>query len=621
MLSTQAEAHSSGPSVSASGRPGSRTWPTFRRLFGGYVLPHWKVGIVAIVAMLALAATQTGVVALIQPLLDDGFVEKDADTIRFYALLLVGFIIFQGVAHFTSHYLMTWIGRQLVKRLRLDVHERLLVMPNRLFDQQSSGRLVSRLTYEAEQVAGAVTRAVLSLIQDSARVIFLLGYMIYLSPWLMLIVLGVLPVVGGIIAYITKRFRKISKRIHQAVGGVGSVAEESVHGYQVVKAFGQADRERRRFERVNERNRKQFMKFMATKYAAVPAIRLVAGIALAVVIYLVTVDAVVETITVGTFVSFAGAIMLLNPPLKSLVGVNATIQKGLTAAQGLFEVMDAPQEPDHGSRTLERAAGRVELEGVRFAYDGQREVLRGIDIKAEPGDMVALVGPSGGGKTTLVQLLPRFYEPTDGTIRLDGVPLPEYRLADLRRQISMVSQNVMLFNASVAENIRFGAASPVSDEAVRRAAAMANALEFIEALPQGFETEVGEDGVLLSGGQRQRIAIARAVLKDAPILILDEATSALDTESEHHIQTALQKLMAGRTTFVIAHRLSTVEDADQICLLDHGQIIERGTHRELLAQNGRYAGLYRMQFETPQPAAGGHSGTTDTTGSHGREPQ
>ncbi|ABM62021.1 lipid A export permease/ATP-binding protein MsbA [Halorhodospira halophila] len=597
-MSTQAQAPGQPlPDGAQALKQDRRTWPTFRRLFIGYVLPHWKVGVVAILAMLALAGTQTGVVALIRPLLDDGFVEQDAATIRFYALLLIVFIVFQGIAHFTSHYLMTWIGRQLVKRLRLDVHDRLLVMPNWVFDQQSSGRLVSKLTYEAEQVAGAVTRAVLSLIQDGARVVFLLGYMTYLSPWLMLIVLGVLPVVGGIIAYITKRFRKISKRIHHAVGGVGSVAEESVHGYQVVKAFGQADRERQRFERVNERNRKQFMKFMATKYASVPLIRLVAGIALAVVIYLVTVDAVVETITVGTFVSFAGAILLLNPPLKSLVAVNATIQKGLTAAQSIFDVVDAPQEPDHGSRTITRAEGRVEFEGLRFSYGGDREVLCGIDLDVRAGETVALVGPSGSGKTTLVNLLPRFYEPTEGEIRLDGVPLQAYRLADLRRQFSMVGQNVMLFNASVAENIRFGAQGPVSDEQVRAAADAANATGFIEALPQGFETEVGEDGVLLSGGQRQRIAIARAVLKDAPILILDEATSALDTESERHIQGALERLMEGRTSFVIAHRLSTVENADQILFLDGGRILERGTHRELLDRGGRYAGLYRMQFE------------------------
>ncbi|MFP4130351.1 MAG: lipid A export permease/ATP-binding protein MsbA [Halorhodospira sp.] len=586
----------SAPAGATAQPPGGRTWPTFKRLLLGYMLPYWPAGVVAILAMLTLAGTQTSVVALIRPLLDEGIAEQDAATVRYYALLLLGFIVFQGVVHFTANYLMTWIGRQLVKRLRLDVHDRLLAMPNRVFDQYTPGRLISSLTYEVEQVADVVTRAVLSLVRDTARVVFLLGYMAYLSPWLTLIVLGILPLVGGIIAYITKRFRKISKRIHRAVGGVGSVAEESVHGYQVIKAFGQADRERARFERVNEQNRRQFMKFLATKYASVPLVRLIAGLALALVIYLVTVEALVEAITIGTFVSFASALLLLNSPLRSLVSINATIQKGLAAAQGVFQVIDAPQEQDGGTRALARAEGRLAMHGLRFAYDGQREVLRGIDLVVRPGETLALVGPSGGGKTTLVKLLPRFYEPTAGEIRLDGVPLADYRLADLRRQIAMVGQEVMLLSGSVADNIRYGAREPVSDEQIREAAAAANALEFIEALPHGFETHVGEDGVLLSGGQRQRIAIARAVLKDAPILILDEATSALDAESERRIQSALEHLLRDRTGLIIAHRLSTVKGADRIVFLDQGEIVEQGTHSELLAYNGRYAGLYRMQF-------------------------
>ncbi|MCG5531501.1 lipid A export permease/ATP-binding protein MsbA [Halorhodospira halochloris] len=573
------------------------TWPTFKRLFIGYVLPHWKLGIIAIVAMLAVAATQTGVVALVRPLLDDGFVEKDAATIRFYAFLLIAFVVFQGVMFFVSHYLKTWIARNLIKQLRGNLHDRLLVMPASVFDKFSSGRLISKLTYEAEQVADSVTKAVLNLIQDGARVVFLVGYMIYLAPLLTLVVATIFPLLAGIMAYVNKRFRKITKKVHSAVGGVGSIAEESVHGHQVIKAFGQQEREFRRFEKANEENRRQYMKFLATKHAAVPVTRFLAGIALAGVIYLATIDALVETITVGTFASFAGALMLLNPPIKSLITVNARIQKGLTAAKSVFQVIDTPAEQDNGSISIERAQGRVEVSSLRFSYDGEHEVLRGIDMHAEPGQRVALVGPSGSGKSTFVALIPRFHEPTGGQICLDGVVLHDYRLADLRRQISMVGQNVTLFNASVAENIAFGASDNVSQEQIRQAAQAANALEFIERLPQGFDTHIGEDGVLLSGGQRQRLAIARALLKDAPILILDEATSALDTESEAYIQQALDQLMTGRTTFVIAHRLSTIENADKIIFLEDGQIREQGTHSQLLAKSGRYASFYRMQFE------------------------
>lgn len=584
-----------GDAEARKSRP--EAWQTFKRLFFAYILPHWKLGIVAIVTMLAVAATQTGVVALIRPLLDEGFVEKSPATIRFYAFILIGFVVFQGVMFFVSNYLRVWIGRDLVKQLRRDLHNRLLVMPISVFDQFSSGRLVSKLTYETEQVTDALTKAVMAVVQDTARIVFLLGYMIYLAPLLTLIVATIFPLLAVIIGFVNKRFRKYSKRLHRAVGGVGSIAEESVHAHQILKAFGQAERERNRFERVNERNRRQSMKLLAVKHAVVPVTRLIAGIALAGVIYLATMDALLDTISVGTFASFAGAVMLLNPPLKSLITVNASIQRGLTAASSVCQVIDLPAESDTGRRSVDCAQGCIEMEGLGFSYDGHSQVLRGIDLRAEPGERVALVGPSGGGKSSLVALIPRFYEPVAGEIRLDGVPVQEYRLADLRRQISMVGQNVALFNATVAENIAFGASTEVSQEQVERAANAAYAREFIEQLPQGFDTYIGQDGVLLSGGQRQRIAIARALLKDAPVLILDEATSALDTESEANIQQALDRLMVGRTTLVIAHRLSTIENADQIIFMEDGMIKERGTHSELLQSNGRYSDLYRLQFE------------------------
>lgn len=585
------------------------SWLTFRRLFGTYVLPHWKVGLLAIITMLVFSATQIGVVAAVRPLFDKGLVEYDTTVIRFYALVFLFLLVAQGIAYFVSQYLSGWISRQLVKDIRLDVHDRLLAMPESAFDHLSPGRLVSKLTYQAEQTTNAVVNVVVTVFKDAVRVIGLLGYMVFISPWLMLIMAIVLPVVAGIVAYINKRFKKFSERIHSTVGGVGAIAEETVHANHEIKLFGHNERERQRFERFNERNRRQYMKFAATKFAAVPLIRLAISLALAVTITVATVEAVIETISVGQVASFAAAITMLNQPLRDLIKLNANLQKGLTAAQSIFEVIDTETEPDFGTRHITRSTGRLEFAGVRFSYDGNKEVLQGIDLVAEPGQMVALTGPSGGGKSTLISLIPRFYEPTAGEVRLDGAPLTEYRMDDLRRQIALVSQKVILFNATVAENIAFGLPHEVSREEIRNAARTAYALDFIDNLPEGMDTWVGQDGVMLSGGQRQRLAIARAVLKDAPLLLLDEATSALDTESEHYIQTALEKLMVGRTSLVIAHRLSTVEKADKILLLEEGKVVESGTHSELLARNGRYTDLYRMQFKAATPAAVPESAT------------
>ncbi|BAU56570.1 lipid A export ATP-binding/permease protein MsbA [Halorhodospira halochloris] len=573
-----------------------RSWPVFKRLFASYVLPHWKVGLLAIMAMLAFGATQVGIIASVQPFLDDGLVERDTAVIRMFALVFLLLLVVQGIAYFFSHYLSGWLSRQLIKNLRLDAHSRLLNMPESAFDQFSSGRLVSKLTYQAEKTAGAVVKAIVTLFKDAVRVIGILGYMIYLSPWLMLIAGLVLPFVGGVIAYINKRFRKLSERIHGAVGGIGAIAEETVTANQEIKLFGQNERERKRFDSYNEKNRRQFMKFAATKFAAVPAIRLIISVALAIVIFLVTVDEIVEAISVGQIASFIVAMTMLNRPLRDLVKLNATMQNGLTAARSIFEIVDIKPEPDDGSKRIGRADGHIVFDQVKFSYDADREVLKGISFEAKPGQTVALTGPSGGGKSTLISLIPRFYEPTSGVIELDGVPLFEYKLADLRKQIALVDQNVTLFNTSVAENIAVGAVDDISREQVRRAAAAANALEFIENLPHGFDTQIGQDGVMLSGGQRQRLAIARAILKDAPILLLDEATSALDNESEYNVHAALERLMADRTSIVIAHRLSTVENADQILFLEDGEVVEQGSHSELLDREGRYAELYRMQY-------------------------
>ncbi|HET8700261.1 MAG TPA: ATP-binding cassette domain-containing protein, partial [Nitrococcus sp.] len=380
----------------------------------------------------------------------------------------------------------------------------------------------------------------------------------------------------------------------KSVGSVAYVAEEVIEGHEVIKIFGAQGHERRRFEQANEHNRRQFMKFVAIKELSTPVVQLIAAFALTVVIYLSTLDKGTTNITVGAFVSFITSMILLLQPLKRLTQVHALIQKGLAAGESIFEVIDEIPETDNGTVSLNRACGRIEYQGVRFAYrSGEREVLRGIDIRIEPGETVAIVGPSGSGKTTLASLLPRFYEPSAGRILLDGLPIDEYRLATLRAQIAFVSQQVMLFDDTVAGNIAYGCLQEIGMSGVQRVAELANAREFIERLPQGFDTVIGENGVLLSGGQRQRIAIARALLKDAPILILDEATSALDTQSERLIQHALDTLMRGRTTLVISHRLSSVENADRIIVLDEGALIDVGTHSELLARGGLYADLHR----------------------------
>lgn len=573
------------------------TWPTFKRLFSSYVLPHWQVGLLAILAMLVFSATQVGVTAAVQPLFDNGLVKHDDQTIRFYALVFLILLVTQGIAYFFSHYLSGWISRQLVKNIRLDLHNSLLAMPEAAYDHLSSGRLVAKLTYQAEQCATSVVKTIATLFKDAVRVVGILGYMVFLSPWLMLIIVIVFPAVAGIIAYINKRFKKYSERIHSAIGGIGAIAEETVYANHEIKLFGQNDKERARFERYNERNRRQFLKFSATKFASVPLIRLVISLALALTITLVTVDTVVETISVGQIATFAVAITMLNTPMRELIKINAVLQKGLTAARDIFEAMDIEPEPDDGTKTISRAAGRFEFNDVWFSYNGVNDVLKGVSFAIRPGEMVALTGPSGSGKSTLISLVLRFYEPTAGVIRLDGVPLRDYRLADLRHQIAMVSQEVTLFNTTVAANIAFGSLGEVTRAQVRSAAKTAYALDFIEKMPQGFDTKIGQDGVMLSGGQRQRLAIARAVLKDAPILLLDEATSALDTESEYYVRAALERLLADRTSFVIAHRLSTVENADKIIMLENGEVVEMGTHSDLVAKNGRYADLYKLQIK------------------------
>ena len=583
----------------ASGRPllSSDSLSVYRRILA-YVKPYWRLAIVAVIAMILAAAGNAAFAWIVQPLVDGTFIEQDPQARVWVPAAIVGIFLFHGASMFASDYTVAWVGRNVVADLRFDVFRKYLGLPSSFFDKGSLGFLKAKLTYNVEQVANAVSKAVVTLIRDTFTIIFLVGYMVWLGGWLALVFFVLTPLVGGIILWANRRFRKIATRMQTAVGGIGQVAEDTLRGHAEVKVFGAEGYEADRFHRINDRHKRQQLRYTGVKAVSQPMVQLVAVIALAIVLYLTTSQAVMETITPGGLLSFITAMTLLLTPLKQLVQVNSEIQRAIAAGESLFEVLDLESERDDGDIPLERAEGNVSYEHVYFRYESSHSyVLQDISFEIRPSETVALVGRSGSGKSTIASLLPRFYEPTEGTIRLDGHPIDAYRLKDLRNQIALVTQQVVLFNDTVANNIAYGMPEKATREQLEEAARSANALDFIEALPDGFDTVIGDDGVMLSGGQRQRLAIARALIKNAPILILDEATSALDSESEQMIQDALDRLMKSRTTLVIAHRLSTIEDADRIVVLDGGQIVETGTHAELLAHNGHYAFLHGQQFQ------------------------
>ncbi|MGB5300826.1 MAG: lipid A export permease/ATP-binding protein MsbA [Thiogranum sp.] len=569
----------------------------YKRLLA-YATPYWRVFVITALAMIVFAATDTGFAALMKPMLDGNFIEHDPDTVKLVPLALIALFMFRGLAGFLSRYGMSWIGRRIIQVLRRELFHQLLRLPSQYFDRNPAGRLLSRLTFDVEQVAEAAANAVTILIRDSMTLIFLLAYMFWISGWLTLLFLIIGPVLVVLIRAVSRRFRSISRRIQDSMGELTQFSEEVIHGQRLIKSFTGEQWQETLFEQVNERNRKLHLKMAAALGASTPIVQFIAASILALVIYLATLESVTREISVGSFVSFIAAMMLLMQPIKRLTNINASVQRGVAAAHSLFGVLDEAVEQDKGKLPLSQARGAIEFRKLSFAYDKAKgDVLRDVSFSVLPGQTIALVGRSGSGKTTLANLLVRFYEPRQGAIYLDGEDIRDYRLADLRRQIAWVGQDVTLFNDSIAHNIAYGRLGEVSDQAVIACAEAAQAMQFIADLPEGINSRIGDRGVLLSGGQRQRVAIARAMLKDAPILVLDEATSALDSESERTVKDALEQLTQNRTSLIIAHRLSTVERADRILVLEQGRIVETGSHAELLATGGVYADLYRLQFK------------------------
>ena len=578
-------------------------WPIYRRVTG-YATPYRALLLLALIGMLIEAAAGAGFTGMMKPI-TDGLAHPSGDMIWRMPLYIVALFVVRGIAGYLTDVFMARSARSIARDMRVRVFEHYLRMPGSFFDRESVGTMQMRLGSDSDQVAQAAVDAAKVMLQQSFQIVAMLAVMLWTSWRVTIAVLLIAPIMAWMMDAVGKRYRRYGHRIQESGGRLLHQADQALSGQQEVKVYGAQAAEIARYRALASENLRLSMKVESTRSITSAVIQLMGSVCLAALLYFAGREAMHERLTAGAFVALMTSMMAMIPALKQLTGVQNMLQRGVASAERLFSVLDAEKEPDGGTRTLERAHGELEFVDVAARYPGQTQAaLSDIRFVAKPGTVTAIVGRSGSGKTSLIKLIPRFYEPASGRILLDGHPIDEYRLADLRRQIALVGQQVMLFDGNVADNIAYGELADASREDVRAALDAANASEFVDKLSDGADTSIGTKGGRLSGGQRQRLAIARAILKDAPILILDEATAALDTESERLVQDALNRLMPDRTTLVIAHRLSTIEHADQVLVLDQGRLVEQGTHAELLARGGLYAHLHRMQFREGESADG-----------------